>query len=38
MKKFPILLTVAALSFAHADVTDLLKQGAEALSSSRSGD
>ena len=38
MKKFPILRAAAALSFAHADVTDLLKQGAEALSSSRSGD
>ena len=29
MKKFMILLAAAALSLAHADVTDILKQGAD---------
>ena len=37
MKKFMILLAAAALSLAHADVTDILKQGADALGATRSG-
>ena len=37
MKKFMILLAAAALSLAHADVTDILKQGADALGTTRSG-
>ena len=37
MKKFIILLAAAALSLAHADVADILKQGADALGATQSG-
>ena len=36
MKKFMVLLAAASLSLAHADVTDILKQGADALGVTRS--
>ena len=37
MKKFMVLLAAASLSLAHADVTDILKQGADALGATQSG-
>ena len=37
MKKFMVLLAAASLSLAHADVTDILKQGADVLGATQSG-
>ena len=37
MKKFIVLLAAASLSLAHADVTDILKQGADVLGATHSG-